>query len=312
MKELKIAASILALATISVLGYLYRDPLGKIFDRTYAELFPCSRPIAYSIGGFDARFGISKADFLKEIGQAEQIWEKPVGKQLFAYEENGPLKINLIYDQRQAATVKLQSLGLVIHDDQASYDQLRAKYDALRSTYLSQKAAFEKLVASHDARSAAYEAEVAAANRRGGATPEEYSRLEQERIALNAAADKINQTQAALNNTVGIMNDMVTVLNRLAAALNLEAAKYNTIGPGQGEVFEEGEYKSDWQASEIDVYQFDSREKLVRVLAHELGHALGLGHVGDPSAIMYRLNQGKNEKLTADDIAALKKQCRLP
>ncbi|HCY17892.1 TPA: hypothetical protein DHT42_01705, partial [Candidatus Nomurabacteria bacterium] len=62
---------------------------------------------------------------------------------------------------------------------------------------------------------------------------------------------------------------------------------------------------------EIDIYQFDNKGKLARVLTHEFGHALELEHLENSKAVMYRLNNGVNEKLTIDDILALKKRCNL-
>ena len=46
-------------------------------------------------------------------------------------------------------------------------------------------------------------------------------------------------------------------------------------------------------------------------ILHEFGHALGLEHLENSKAVMYRLNNGVNEKLTIDDILALKKRCNL-
>jgi predicted Zn-dependent protease len=89
----------------------------------------------------------------------------------------------------------------------------------------------------------------------------------------------------------------------------MEVKKFNTIGEELGGEFEEGTYREDASGRQIDIYQFDTKGKLARVLAHEFGHALGLAHLENPKAVMYRLNNGVNEKLVADDILALKKHC---
>ena len=55
--------------------------------------------------------------------------------------------------------------------------------------------------------------------------------------------------------------------------------------------------------------QGSNRNRLIRLLAHELGHSLGLHHSDNPEAIMYRLIQSDSLELAPDDIAMIKARC---
>jgi len=308
----KILSIIVFLAMLGGGAYIFRAPLTRLWADLYAQFFPCRSPITYHIGTFDARFGISRETFLKDIQVAEKIWEKPIGRELFAYRPDGNLTVNLVYDYRQEATIKLRSLGYSVDESKSSYDALKQKYEALTKSYQQNKASLDQRVKDFEARNQAFAAEVARWNRQGGAPKDVYATLQAEQAALAAEADAIKAAQAALNTTVDSINALAVVLNRLGDALNLQAAHYNEVSKERGSEFEEGLYQSGPEGREIDIYQFDNTQKLVKVLAHELGHALGLEHVSDPKAIMYKFNQGTNEKLTADDLKALQARCGIP
>ena len=106
---------------------------------------------------------------------------------------------------------------------------------------------------------------------------------------------------------------MAEDLNQLIKSRNNAADDYNKVAKsynqkyGHGLEFNQGEYTQ----GNINIYQFDSPNSLRMVLAHELGHALELEHLDNPEAIMYRLNESGSDKITADDITALKKACKI-
>lgn len=257
----------------------------------------------------DPQFNMTKTKLLDDIRQAEKIWESPINKQLFEYSPTGNLKINLIYDYRQKATDALRKLGITINDDKSTYNTVKAKYDLLVASYDKERAYLTTLVEKYNTDKSAYEKDVGYWNRRGGAPKTEYNALEQQRVSLNNQVDLINQTQNSLNELGDTINSIAIILNKLISELNLQVDTYNTVGASTGKEFNEGEYISSAGATTINIYQFDDGDRLVRVLAHELGHALGIGHLDNPKAIMYYLNEGMNEKLTSDDLTALKKLC---
>lgn len=277
---------------------------------TLLQIPPCTTPITYSIGTLDPRFGISRDELQSIIGKAIAIWEKPIAKDLFVFEENGEVVINLIYDSRQESTNKLASLGLQIENTRESFNTLKQKYESARVLYESATKEFNIAVTQYDLRATQYEAQVSSWNRKGGAPEKVFNQLEVERMVLNKLSEELSVKQKNINELVTTVNAFTNVLNRIAQELNMSIGEFNTIGGGVEE-FQEGVYVRDSSGERIDIFEFATRKKLLRVLAHEFGHALGLDHLENPLAIMYKRNQATNETLTKDDLAALKKRCQL-
>ena len=311
----KIAAALAVLAVIGGAGYYFyhfKEPVNDLISRVENRIAPCQKPITYTIGTFDERFGIKKSEFSDAINQAVLAWNEPSGRTLFEYASTtGTLKINLVFDYRQEATIRLENLGIEISDNKETYDALKAKYNSLYASYLKKKNQLDSLVAVFNSAQSFYNTSVNYWNKRGGAPKKEYDILMEQKAELDAQLNQINELKKEVKELADDVNAIVDQLNRLAYVLNLNVKNYNNIGAERGGEFEEGLYQSDENGTKIDIYEFATKKQLIRVLAHELGHALGIGHLENPAAIMYELNVGTSTKLTSDDLAALKEKCQI-
>lgn len=268
----------------------------------------CDSPLEYSIGVFATEFKVTRADFLNAIKEAEAVWESSVGKDLFVYKEVKGMPINLIYDDRQALVDKNQTLEKKIETVQGSAASVKRSLDAANAAYASEKAAYEKEKAVYEARLAAHAQSVNYWNSRGGAPSGEYAKLTQEGATLKSLYAALDAHRQTVNGLATQSGKLVDQYNVFVANIN---SNVEVINQSADREFEQGEYVSDAQGQRINIYEFSNRDVLVRVLAHELGHALGMDHNDNPDSIMHYLNTSKTKIASIEDVASLKDVCKL-
>lgn len=303
---------VLLAAVLGVAGYLaytHQAQVRAIVQMVEVTLAPCANPITYSIGAVDQRFGISEPALLVDLGKAEAIWEESSGKNLFEYREaGGDVTVNLVYDSRQAATDTLRAAGVQLNKSKGSYNALKTMYDTISLQVASEQSIYASRVAAYKRAEDAYNAEVEEWNKKGGAPKAVYERLQAEQVALAKTFVEIRSFESAMNAHIDTLNALATTLNQLIVQLNINVTQYNRAGASLGE-FEEGLYRLSEGVQTIDVYEYSNRVQLIRVLAHEMGHALSLEHVPDQEAIMYKINQSRSLTATASDVSELNRVC---
>ncbi len=289
--------------------YANHFSLNNVVRLAEEKVQPCSSPITYSLGSIDQRFGIATDTVVADLKEAETIWEQPSGKDLFEYEPaGGEVTVSFVYDDRQAATDKLSSMGIQVDQSKASYDSLKAKYDVLDAKIASEKSAYESDARTYQEDQDAYNAKVEASNKAGGATPSQYQEFQSERNALTQEYAQVKSEETRLNDDIDTLNALATAINQLIVQLNLNVQQYNQTGASLGE-FEEGLYEQDGPTRTISIYEYTDHASLVRVLAHEMGHSLGMEHVADAGSIMYKVNQGDSLTATPADLTELARIC---
>lgn len=263
--------------------------LGFFFSWQYVPQFqglfyssPCDAPLIYTINEVDPRFQLSREEFTKIAAQAAAVWNQAWAKPLLA-QGAGDLTVSLVYDARQGLKNQIDSLE----------DNLKEGATDLRNEITQ----YETLSAAFKVRIEKFNQDIAHWNSQGGAPPEVYDRLIAEQQDLEKEAARLNNLARKLNRNAQQYNTQVGSLNKTVDTFN-EAL---TQRP------EEGIYSAEEQ--KIEIYFNNNRQELLHTLIHEFGHALGLGHIENPKAIMYPYSTSE-VSLTPEDQQLLTESCR--
>lgn len=214
------------------------------------------------------------------------------GTPLFDIARGGGSPIVFEYDERQA-TVAARGAR------ERDLDRMRAAIEAGRG-------ALESASTEHDSALRRYQSDVEEHRRAVRAYNDEVQRwngreipdtveaeLERRRREIDAVAEELQRRQRQLNRRSEEMGRDVEDFNRrvqeLAEAQRDFARDFPATASESGTYDETVTWEDGRPVSvirRITIHQFTGFEDLVLVLAHEMGHALGLGHAPGGGAIM--------------------------
>jgi hypothetical protein len=240
--------------------------------------------------------------------EAKKVWEDAAGKPLFDLRQDGTFKVNLIFDWRQERLLEANKAKASIDGNGRSFDQLQADYNERARMLDRYRSSFEESAQTYKIHLDEYNARVARWNESKDHTDIGYSALQSARKEIEQEQNVLEKKRTDLNAWGEEFNKLGQKMIELAGKHNLDVENFNGTYAESRE-FEKGLF----DGKAINIYEFEKEEDLRLALVHEFGHAIGLGHVDNPKAIMYRklaLQDFTTIRLTADDLNLLRTKVR--
>lgn len=287
-------------------------------ERSAGSAVPCAVPLAWRVARVDPEFGVDLDEATAVVAEAAALWEEGTGRDLFEHAPDDGFPIRLVYDERQERAAErarrareLDALGAEIEARRTSLAQRDARHRAAMADHLARMEALDRRIEAHNAAVREWNAGDDQSEDRSRELNAAGEALRREREALLAERPALDDEQAALRAAQERLNDMIREHERRVETLDVslppeevEAGVYREAVSRQGaEVVE--------VSREIRLYRFTSAPELRVLAAHEMGHALGLGHMDGPGAVMSARarDDAPVSRLSGADVALFERTC---
>ncbi len=313
------AAAWLFILAVVVGGAVVLDDWRPFADRARDDFNPCLEPLRWRVGPVDPGFDISREEVRRTVEAAAAVWESATGRRFFEHDATDGWPVELVYDRRQATADedrdrrrRLDMLDVEIERRQRTHRRRRREYRRARADHERRMAEIGEAIRSHNET-------VERWNARGGAPAsvlrrlrERAAEIERRRARADRLADSLEARRRRLESEAERIQQAIAEFDALAREHQRAPSGRVRSGSFEETVITRGGRRSRTDRK-VTIYQFDGRGELLRVLAHELGHALGLAHVAEPGAIMHeeydREDVDRPLRLRDGDFTALIDRC---
>jgi len=280
---------------------------------------PCAFPLRWHVARLDSQFGLSRGEAIVAVEDAASLWNDATGRSLFLQDEAEGLPIAFVYDGRQAAAQERMRQRAQFEERARRIDVERAELEAMRERQAAARADYERRLTAFNEWSERHNEAVHQWNRDGD-VPEEILRelranderlrieerqLTEERREMEAEGQALAAEIERLGRMVDEQDSMGAALGRVFGSGSVLAGRYVEARTRDGRMIE--------GAREIHVLQFDDSDHLRLVIAHELGHSMGLRHTDNSVAVMRAEHELAGATATpavaSGDVALLRARC---
>ena len=259
----------------------------------------CETPVLWRLGELDPAFNLTAEQAEQAAHNAAAQWNNALGQELFRYDSIDGFPIHFRYDERQQQMLQQAMLQRNLQRYDSNIDRRAASLTQKSQQLQQRQREFEQQNAQFAADIAAYEQQAANASPDNIAgLQQQQQRLQQRQQHLEQLAEQLNQQQAQLLREQQYLNDTVADRNALLPPQQqpLAAAEVGLMEIEHGK-------------RRMTIFAYSNDAALELTLAHEFGHALGLGHTDGTNSVMHYAINPEQKGLTTEDINALKQQC---
>ena len=246
----------------------------------------CDIPITLHLEQPDGRFGLEEATIRHTLIEAIDLWEGASDTQLFVLTENEGMPVRFVYGERQATGADQARERAQLDERRRALEQDRARFEGRREELSREIDEFEREQRALNRRIERHQQAVTDYNE--GRGPRDAARRDQlvaKQQALEEQQTALDTRRSALERRQENLNAQGQQLNQAFDSLSAELDSYNEAASAQGG-FELGRFTLEGGERRIEIFQALDQDQLRLILAHELGHALGIDHVPQEDAIM--------------------------